>query len=111
MNRCIFLNLILVHPVNKNVFENNQTDLFILSYDLGWEWFNTERSLSISKDFRNHIVIADFFTYCCINCMHILPDLQTIESRYPEETGVVVVSKLFHLFAQTPSMQHILIFP
>ena len=55
----------------------------------------------MAKDFVNHIVIADFFTYCCINCMHILPDLEAIDKKYPEETGVIVVSKPSYVLKST----------
>ena len=47
----------------------------------------------MSSDFKDKVVIIDFFTYCCINCMHILPDLHALEEKYPsDQSGVVVVS-------------------
>ena len=55
------------------------------------DWFNTPSPLSFSEQLRGKIVVLDFFTYCCINCMHILPDLEVLESRYPVREGVVVV--------------------
>lgn len=36
-------------------------------------------------------MILDFFTYCCINCLHILPDLTALEERFKDDGGVVVV--------------------
>lgn len=56
------------------------------------EWINTEKPLSIERDLKGKIVLLDFFTYCCINCMHILPDLKTLENKYSVEDGLVVVS-------------------
>ena len=47
------------------------------------EWFNTPSPLSM-KDVRGRIVILDFWTYCCINCMHVLPDLRYLEEKYPD---------------------------
>ncbi|XP_055031973.2 NHL repeat-containing protein 2 isoform X2 [Misgurnus anguillicaudatus] len=35
--------------------------------------------------------MLDFFTYCCINCMHILPDLHQLEQSYSVEDGLVVI--------------------
>ncbi|MGH7137629.1 MAG: thioredoxin-like domain-containing protein, partial [Pirellulales bacterium] len=32
-----------------------------------------------------------FWTYCCINCMHILPELKKIEAAYPRELVVIGV--------------------
>ena len=55
------------------------------------DWFNTPAPLSFSGQLRGKIVVLDFFTYCCINCMHILPDLEGLERRHSVEEGVVVV--------------------
>jgi thiol-disulfide isomerase/thioredoxin len=57
------------------------------------EWFNVSRPLSLSKDLRGKIVVLDFFTYCCINCMHILPQLKQLEMQYSAQDGLVVVSE------------------
>lgn len=54
------------------------------------EWFNSG-PLSFSGALKGKLVILDFFTYCCINCMHILPDLSRLEKEFPVEAGAVVV--------------------
>lgn len=54
------------------------------------EWFNCT-PLSFAKDLKGKVVVLDFFTYCCINCMHVLPDLAALEELYPVEAGLVVV--------------------
>ena len=36
-------------------------------------------------------MILDFWTYCCINCMHILPELKKLEHAYPNEVVVIGV--------------------
>ena len=53
----------------------------------GTDWFNTDKPIRL-EDLRGRIVLLDFWTLCCINCIHTLPDLATIEARYP---GIVVV--------------------
>lgn len=55
------------------------------------DWFNVTEPLSTKDSLLGKIVILDFFTYCCINCMHILPDLKKLEQLYTVEDGVVVV--------------------
>src|SRR5438477_7649615 len=35
------------------------------------EWLNTDKAVSI-KDLKGKIVLIDFWTYCCINCIHII---------------------------------------
>ncbi|XP_017854572.2 NHL repeat-containing protein 2 [Drosophila busckii] len=54
------------------------------------DWFNVSRPLTLAG-LRGKIVVLDFFTYCCINCMHVLPELRALEERFPVESGLVVV--------------------
>ena len=58
----------------------------------GLEWFNVSEGLSVAEHLAGKIVVLDFFTYCCINCMHILPDLEALEKKFSIEDGLVVVS-------------------
>jgi thiol-disulfide isomerase/thioredoxin len=53
-------------------------------------WFNCS-PLSLERDLKGKIVVFDFFTYCCVNCLHILPDLARLEEKYPITSGLVVV--------------------
>ncbi|MBM3840227.1 MAG: redoxin domain-containing protein [Verrucomicrobia bacterium] len=54
------------------------------------EWLNTARPLALA-DLRGKIVLLDFWTYCCINCMHIIPDLKKLEAKYARELVVIGV--------------------
>lgn len=56
----------------------------------GLKWLNTARPLSM-REFRGKFVLLDFWTFCCINCMHILPDLKRLEKKYPQELVVIGV--------------------
>lgn len=56
----------------------------------GVGWLNTSRPLEL-KDLRGKFVLIDFWTYCCINCMHILPELKKLEAAYPRELVVIGV--------------------
>ncbi|MGD9649017.1 MAG: thioredoxin-like domain-containing protein [Pirellulales bacterium] len=58
--------------------------------DGGTAWINTAGPLHI-KDLRGKFVLLDFWTYCCINCMHILPELKKLEHAYPNELVVIGV--------------------
>lgn len=60
------------------------------SLEGGKEWLNTRGPISL-KELRGKIVVLDFWTYCCINCMHILPDLKYIERKFPREVVVIGV--------------------
>src|SRR5438094_4429496 len=53
-------------------------------------WLNTAGPLEL-HDLRGKFVLLDFWTYCCINCMHILPELHKLEEAYPKNLVVVGV--------------------
>src|SRR5262245_16990678 len=59
-------------------------------FPAGLEWLNTEKSISL-RELRGKIVLLDFWTYCCINCMHIIPDLKKLEAKYAKELVVIGV--------------------
>lgn len=53
-------------------------------------WVNTEKPLSL-KDLRGKVVLLDFWTYGCINCQHIIPDLRRLEEEYADKLIVIGV--------------------
>ncbi|MBX3412990.1 MAG: redoxin domain-containing protein [Pirellulales bacterium] len=53
-------------------------------------WLNTAGPIDL-KDLRGKFVVLDFWTYCCINCMHVLPELKKLEKAYPNEVVVIGV--------------------
>jgi thiol-disulfide isomerase/thioredoxin len=53
-------------------------------------WLNTDRPLSFARELRGQVVLLDFWTYCCINCMHVLPDLAYLEEKYAREPFLVI---------------------
>ena len=44
-------------------------------------WLNTTRPLTV-EDMRGKAVLLDFWTYGCINCMQIVPDLEYLETKF-----------------------------
>ena len=53
-------------------------------------WLNTDKPLSLAG-LRGKVVLLDFWTYGCINCIHIIPDLKKLEKKYPNELVVIGV--------------------
>jgi thiol-disulfide isomerase/thioredoxin len=53
-------------------------------------WLNTDKPLSLAA-LKGKVVLLDFWTYGCINCMHIIPDLKRLEKKYPNELVVIGV--------------------
>src|SRR6478736_4012717 len=68
-------------------------------------WVNTERPISI-KDLKGQVVLIDFWTYCCINCMHVFPDLKYLENKYKDKP-VVVIGVHSGKFDQEKDAEHI----
>ncbi|MEW2474547.1 NHL domain-containing thioredoxin family protein [Micromonospora gifhornensis] len=57
----------------------------------GRGWLNTGgRELTLA-DLRGKIVIADFWTFCCINCLHVLDELRPLEEKYADVLVVIGV--------------------
>src|SRR6516162_8961248 len=56
----------------------------------GLQWFNVAAPLPIAS-LRGRIVILDFWTEGCINCMHIIPALRRVEEKFPEQVVVIGV--------------------
>lgn len=53
-------------------------------------WLNTSRKLE-PEDLRGRIVLLDFWTYACINCMHVIPDLHYLEKTFGLQLTVIGV--------------------
>ncbi|MGI8981985.1 MAG: thioredoxin-like domain-containing protein [Pirellulaceae bacterium] len=75
-------------PLRKANPFRNRTDF--PDFPKGLDWLNSKKPLT-KKDLKGKIVILDFWTYCCINCMHILPELKILEKQYPNELVVIGV--------------------
>lgn len=56
----------------------------------GTDWLNTPKAIKL-KDLKGKVVLLDFWTLCCINCIHTLPDLAKLEAKYPKELVVIGV--------------------
>ncbi len=79
------------------------------SLDGAVAWLNVASPLSMA-DLRGKIVILDFWTYGCVNCMHILRDLKTLEQRFPDELVVVGIhSPKFTNERDTANLKRILV--
>jgi len=72
---------------DEHPFKNRQK---AAALDGGVGWLNTPGPIDL-KDLRGKFVLLDFWTYCCINCMHILPNLKQLEHAYPNEIVVIGV--------------------
>lgn len=51
---------------------------------VGRGWLNTGGQEVSLEDLRGKIVILDFWTFCCINCLHVLDELRPLEERFKD---------------------------
>ncbi|MCG8587141.1 MAG: redoxin domain-containing protein, partial [Pirellulales bacterium] len=58
--------------------------------DGGIAWLNSAGPIDL-QDLRGKFVLLDFWTYCCINCIQVLPELKKLEEKYPNELVVIGV--------------------
>src|SRR5262249_36489935 len=61
-----------------------------LDFRGGVGWLNTAGPIR-PDELRGKIVLLDFWTYCCINCHHVLPDLAKLEEKYKNQLVVIGV--------------------
>ncbi|HEY9751240.1 MAG TPA: thioredoxin-like domain-containing protein [Allocoleopsis sp.] len=51
-------------------------------------WLNTAHPLTL-RSLRGRLVLLDFWTYGCINCLHVLPTLKYLEQKYKDSLTVI----------------------
>ena len=59
-------------------------------FPTGLDWINTDSALTLD-DLKGKVVLLDFWTYGCVNCIHVIPDLQRLEEEFPDELVVIGV--------------------
>jgi thiol-disulfide isomerase/thioredoxin len=75
----------------------------------GRGWLNTDKPLSIAA-LKGKVVLLDFWTYGCINCIHIIPDLKKLEEKYAKQLVVIGVhSAKFQNEKETENIRRIIL--
>ncbi|BBC34774.1 Alkyl hydroperoxide reductase [Streptomyces graminofaciens] len=54
-------------------------------------WLNTGEVAYSLAELRGKIVVLDFWTFCCINCLHVLDELRELEEKHRDTVVVVGV--------------------
>jgi DNA-binding beta-propeller fold protein YncE len=72
-------------------------------------WLNTDKPLSLAA-LKGKVVLLDFWTYGCINCIHIIPDLKRLEEKYARQLVVIGVhSAKFDNEKETDNIRRIIL--
>src|SRR5687768_10170961 len=75
----------------------------------GKGWLNTSKPLSVAA-LKGKVVLLDFWTYGCINCIHIIPDLKKLEEKYANQLVVIGVhSAKFQNEKETENIRRIIL--
>ena len=76
-------------------------------FPTGLDWVNVEAPLTLG-DLRGKVVVLDFWTYGCINCIHMIPTLRQLEEKYGDALMVIGVhSAKFENEGDTQNIQQI----
>jgi thiol-disulfide isomerase/thioredoxin len=103
----IFIILFLVMLMSNFTFSQPKVRAPELNGGIGW--LNTDKPLSL-QGLRGKVVLLDFWTYGCINCIHIIPDLKKLEAKYPNQLVVIGVhSAKFENEGETENIRKIIL--
>ena len=69
-------------------------------------WLNSPEALEWDEELKGQVVVLDFWTYACINCMHMFPVLAEIEQKYKGQP-VVVLGVHSNKFTNEGEAEHI----
>ncbi len=91
---------LLMRPANSTLAQSSTpTTTLVPNYEgkvtapefqFGADWINVKEPLTMAQ-LRGKVVLLDFWTYGCINCIHIIPDLKRLETEFENELIVVGV--------------------
>jgi thiol-disulfide isomerase/thioredoxin len=57
----------------------------------GRGWLNTGGKRLDLESLRGKVVVLDFWTFCCINCLHVLDELRPLEAKYGDALVIIGV--------------------
>ncbi len=60
-------------------------------FPTGLDWLNTGGKALSMDELKGKVVLLDFWTYGCINCIHVIPDLKKLEHKYGDALAVIGV--------------------
>ncbi len=77
-------------------------------FPTGLDWLNVPAPVTMQA-LRGKLVLLDFWTYGCINCIHMIPTIQRLEEKYGPALAVIGVhSAKFLNEGQTDNLRQII---
>ena len=75
-----------ITTTNSNLFNANSPAPDFVGIN---HWLNTDKPLTL-KDLKGKVVLVDFWTYTCINCIRTLPHVTSWYDKYNKDGFVVI---------------------
>ena len=85
-----FLGGLITLQSSTQALASDERSLAVLASGGAGGWLNTDKPPTI-EDLKGKIVLLDFWTYGCINCMQVVPDLKALEDTYGDKLVVIGV--------------------
>ncbi len=90
MKNIIFFILLIFAGFNSAYAEVISSNTPAIGFDRSLPWLNVSRPITL-EDLKGKVVILDFWTYGCINCIHVLEDLRRLKDKYGEKLAIIGV--------------------
>lgn len=95
--------------LSNGTYYNERQNVRAPELNGGKSWLNTEKPLSLAA-LKGKVVLLDFWTYGCINCIHIIPELKKLEEKYAKNLVVIGVhSAKFENEGETENIRKIIL--
>jgi cytochrome c biogenesis protein CcdA/thiol-disulfide isomerase/thioredoxin len=79
-------------PSDSSIYDTGglfNTDTAASDFGGGTKWLNSPQALSL-KDLKGKVILVDFWTYTCINCIRTLPHVTSWYDKYNKQGFVVI---------------------
>ena len=73
-----------ISSVATSIFRNSDNYKSITKSYENPGWVNVSENLK-TKNLKNRIILLDFWTYACVNCLHMIPEIKKLEEEDEEE--------------------------
>lgn len=94
---CLLLSMLIIACSSDSQQENEEqkpteqkTKLSAIAFDPALPWLNVPKPLTMD-DLIGKVIILDFWTYGCINCIHVLADLRKLQEKYGDHLAIIGV--------------------
>lgn len=82
-----FLGLVISSIFTKVSFDSSKVKILTDNHS---KWLNSSRQIE-SSDLKNRVILLDFWTYACVNCLHMVPEIKKLETEFGNRLTVIGV--------------------